>query len=88
MVRATCIEAKLGSVRQNITLETHYVSTSPWKRLEQILPSDPLLVGKVILHDVDGTSTVSLPDGREIRVRGQSVTVGQSAFIQSGEIND
>jgi hypothetical protein len=63
------------------------MSTSPWKRLEQLLPSDPLLVGAVILHNTDGTSTVALPDGREIRVRGQSVAVGQKAFIQSSEIS-
>jgi hypothetical protein len=44
-------------------------------------------VGAVILHNTDGTSTVALPDGWEIRVRGQSVAVGQSAFIQSGEIS-
>jgi hypothetical protein len=63
------------------------MSANPWKRLESLLPQDPLLVGKVILHNADGTSTVSLPDGREIRVRGQEVTIGQNAFIQSGEIS-
>ncbi|WP_022949509.1 hypothetical protein [Methylohalobius crimeensis] len=60
--------------------------TNPWKRLEQLLPNNPLLAGDVILHNSDGTSTVSLPDGREIRVRGQSVAVGKKAFVQSGEV--
>ncbi|ADE14188.1 conserved hypothetical protein [Nitrosococcus halophilus Nc 4] len=60
--------------------------TNPWKRLEQLLPNNPLLVGDVILHNGDGTSTITLPDGREIRVRGQSVAVGEKAFIQGGEI--
>jgi len=59
---------------------------NPWKRLEQLLPQDPLLVGDVIAHNIDGTSTVQLLDGRELRVRGQTVAVGQKAFIQGGEI--
>lgn len=59
---------------------------NPWKRLENLLANDPLLIGTVILHNSDGTSTVSLIDGREIRVRGQSVGVGGKAFVQNNEI--
>lgn len=60
--------------------------TNPWKRLQKLLPQDPLLIGDVVLHHNDGTSTVTLADGRELRVRGQNVAVGQKAFIRGGEI--
>ncbi len=62
------------------------MTTNLWKRLEILLPAQPLLVGTVILHHPDGTSSVQLSDGRELRVRGQSVAVGQKAFVQGGEI--
>lgn len=62
------------------------MSTNPWKKLEGLLPDDPLLVGDVTAQNADGTSTVQLPDNRVIRVRGQSVAVGLKAFVQGGEI--
>ena len=57
-----------------------------YRQLEQLLPHQPLLVGTVTAHNADGTSTVQLPDGRLLRPRGQSVAVGQQAFVQAGEI--
>ena len=62
------------------------MTTNPWKRLENLLPHSPLLAGDVTAHHPDGTSTVQLPDGSQLRVRGQSVAVGQKAFVQGGEI--
>lgn len=47
---------------------------------------DPLLVGEVISHDGGDTSTVELPGGGRLRVRGQSVAIGSNAFVRSGRI--
>ena len=51
-----------------------------------LLPQDVLLVGRVTSQNADGTSSVSFPDGTQMRPRGQSVPTGSKAFIQAGEI--
>jgi len=59
-------------------------TTNLWKRLKQLLPDSPLLVGTI-----DSVSTygaiVRLPDGSYLAVRG-SATLGQRVFIRDGLI--
>ena len=55
-----------------------------WKRFQDLLPKEPLLVAQVTAHNADGTSTVQFPGGGTARVKGQTVTVGLSAYIQGG----
>lgn len=57
-----------------------------WKQFEALLPADPLLVGEVIAHNPDGTSTVRLPGAQIIQVQGQAVPVGNRAFVQSNRV--
>lgn len=57
-----------------------------WSQFKKLLPSQALLAGEVISHNADGTSTVRLPDGAELNVRGTSVAVGAKAFVRGGEI--
>lgn len=57
-----------------------------WQRFRELLPSDPLLIGTVLSHNADGTSTVELPGGGQLRVMGQGVAVAAKAFIQGGRI--
>lgn len=57
-----------------------------WKQFEALLPGDPLLVGEVLAHNPDGTSTVDLPGARSIQVQGHGVAVGQKAYVQTGRI--
>lgn len=57
-----------------------------YKKFLELLPRDILLVGEVTAHNSDGTSTIELPDGNLIRARGQSVSVGNNAFIEAGEV--
>lgn len=59
---------------------------SLWGDFEGLLPSDPLLVAKVITHNSNGTSTVQFPNGSLLDVRGQGVAVDSYAFIRGGEI--
>ena len=57
-----------------------------WRDFEALLPADPLLIGEVTAHNADGTSTVELPSGDTLRVRGQGVSVGNNAFVQTGQV--
>ena len=57
-----------------------------WKQFEALLPADPLLVGEVLAHNADGTSSVELPGNQVIRVHGQSVAVNARAFVQTGRV--
>lgn len=52
----------------------------------QLVPSVPLLVGEVVSLNGDGTSTVQLPDGGVMLARGQTVQVGDMAFVRGGAI--
>lgn len=75
------------------------MSANLFRRLQALLPDAPVLVGRVIAHNSDATSTVQLPSGQApaafdgalqtgstLRVRGQAVPVGQNAFIRAGVV--
>lgn len=70
-----------------------------FQRLRELMPAPPLLVGKVLAHHADDTSTVELPiglgltnyggnvaTGALIRPRGRTVPVGGMAFVRAGVI--
>ena len=59
-------------------------TTNLWKRLKQLLPESPLLVGTVASVSTYG-AVVTLPDGSTLAVRGEA-TVGQSVFVRDGLI--
>lgn len=59
-------------------------ATNLWKRLKQLLPDAPLLVGEVFSVSTYG-AIVELPDGAFVSVRGEA-TVGQKVFIRDGLI--
>ena len=60
------------------------MSTNLWKRLKQLLPEPPLLIGTVTAVSTYGAS-VELPDGGVMTVRGDT-TIGQKVFIRNGLI--
>ena len=57
-----------------------------WARFKDLLPSTPLLVGEVLAHNPDGTSTLEAPDGAVFRVRGQGVAGGLHAWVRGGVV--
>ena len=59
-------------------------TTNLWKRLKQLLPEPPLLVGEVVAVSTNG-ATVELPDGSLVAVRGEG-SVNQMVFIRDGII--
>lgn len=52
----------------------------------KLIPTEPTLIGTVSSHNPDGTSTIVLPGGGIIRVRGTIVGVGLKAFVKAGEV--
>lgn len=58
--------------------------TNLWKRLRQLLPEAPLLVGEVVAVTSYG-ATIELPDGALIKARGVA-TVGEKVFVRDGRI--
>lgn len=57
-----------------------------WSQFKKLLPSQALQAGEVIALHTDGTCTVRLPDGRELKVLGTTVPVGSMAFVRGGEL--
>lgn len=57
-----------------------------WKFFDSLLPKSPLLAGTVTAHGSNDTSYISYPGGGTGVVRGQTVAVGEKAFILAGQI--
>lgn len=74
------------------------MSSNAFKKLAALVPDAPVLVGLVIEHNDDDTSTVQLPTnqpltnlggvarGSLIRPRGRKVPVGSWAFVRRGVV--
>lgn len=75
------------------------MSTNVFARLRALLPQPAVLVGLVVAHNADDTSTIELPlgiglasygpgvaAGSLIRARGTQVPVGQNAFVRAGVV--
>lgn len=60
--------------------------SNPFKQLLALLPGRPLQVGDVTAS-VDGVSTVQLPSGAALQVRG-TATIGSRVFVRDGVIED
>jgi hypothetical protein len=83
-VMSCSIDVKFGKVTQTLGFgEGH---GNEFVRLQKLLPTDPLLVGTVIAVWPDGTSTVELPGGGELRVSGDSVAIGARVYVRGGKI--
>jgi len=55
--------------------------------MAELLASDPLLAGVVAAVFVDGTATVTLPGGGQMRVRNPlGSAVGEHVYLQRGAI--
>lgn len=56
------------------------------RAFRSLLPASPLYRGEILAHNADGTSTVELPGGMQIRARGQIVGIGAYAFVRNGVV--
>lgn len=60
------------------------ITTNLWRRLKDLLPEPPLLIGTVTAV-ADFDVVIALPDGSQARARG-ATTVGQIVFFRNGVI--
>lgn len=61
------------------------LQTNPYRALLELLPQAPLQVGEVTAVNADGTRTVELPGGGEIRARG-TAALNDRVFFRDGLI--
>lgn len=62
-------------------------TTNLFKRLQQLLPSDPVLTGTVTAVDFGGMATVELPGGGQLRVRNPlGHELGNAVYVQGQAI--
>lgn len=59
--------------------------TNIYRQLLDLLPQSPLLVGTVAAVHGNGTTTITMPGGSQIRVRGVGVVATQ-VFVKDGVI--
>ncbi len=59
---------------------------NPWKQLQSLIAQPPKQVGIIAAHNADGTSTVILTGGGQIRVNGQDNAVNARVFIRNHEV--
>jgi hypothetical protein len=59
-----------------------------WQQFQQLLPTSPLIIGRVVGHNSDGTSRLLLLNDAVITVTGQNVPIGHNAFVQDGHIQN
>jgi len=61
-------------------------TVNPWRRFQQLTNYQSRVVATVYDIGPNGTSVVTLRDGTRTRVRGDSVAIGNKAFIGNGQI--
>lgn len=61
------------------------MQTNPLRALLDLLPEEPLQVGDVTAVNADGTRTIELPGGGEIRARGDAA-LSARVFVRGGLI--
>ena len=57
-----------------------------WQQFKALIPQGVRVVATITANNGNGTSQAELRDGSVITVKGESVGIGQKAFVQSGEV--
>ncbi|WP_422472627.1 hypothetical protein [Endozoicomonas sp. ALB032] len=61
-------------------------TTNIWQQFKALIPEGSKVVATISALNGNGTSQAQLRDGSIVTVKGESVGVGQKAFIQGGEV--
>lgn len=59
---------------------------NPWRQFQQLVGGRAVRTGTVASHNPDNTSTINMTGGGTMRAMGQSVAVGNKAFVRGNEI--
>ena len=54
-----------------------------WKQFQGLLPKTSRIIGTVISHNDNGSSTIALREGTQMTADGQGVAVGQKALVEN-----
>ena len=63
-------------------------TTNIWQKFKSLIPEGSKTVVTVTANNGNGTSQVKLRNGSVITAWGESVSVGQKAIIQNGEVKN
>ena len=63
-------------------------TTNIWQQFKALMPEGVRVVATITANNKNGTSQAQLRDGSVITVKGESITAGQKAFVQDGEIKN
>ena len=58
-------------------------NTNIWKQFQGLLPKHSRIIGTVISHNDNGTSSIVLREGTQMTAEGQGVAVGQKALVEN-----
>ena len=61
-------------------------TTNIWQQFKALLPDGVRVVATITANNGNGTSQAELRDGSVITIKGESIGVGEKAFIKDGEI--
>ena len=61
-------------------------TTNPWKQFQGLLPKANRIIGTVVSHNNNGTSTLTLRDGSLLTIKSQIVAVGDRALVENNNI--
>ncbi len=61
-------------------------TTNIWQHFKALIPEGVRVVATITSNNGNGTSQAELRNGSVITVKGESISAGQKAFIQNGEV--
>ncbi len=61
-------------------------TTNIWQQFKSLIPEGSKAVVTITSNNGNGTSQAQLRDGSIVTVKGESVGLGQKAFVQGGEV--
>ncbi|UYM16181.1 hypothetical protein [Endozoicomonas euniceicola] len=61
-------------------------TTNIWQQFKSLLPEGARTIITITANNGNGTSIGTLRDGTVVVVKGETVGVGEKAFVQGGEV--
>jgi len=62
------------------------MQVNPWSRFRGLQASETTIIATVNAHNPDGTSTLTTPEGYDMRAIGRDVAIGSNAYVTAGRI--
>lgn len=62
------------------------MTTNVYNKLIGLFPTDTLSIVTITAHNGDGTSSATTSGGVTVTIIGESIAIGNNAFVRDGEI--